>query len=55
MNPKFNYRMKRWQEQRWLLDVIVKVVGPEFDQGRLTYLTEPVGMDMAGDASQEIC
>ena len=43
--------MKRWQEQRWLLDAIVRVVGPEFDQGRLTYLTEPVGMDMAGDAN----
>ncbi|MCZ6615981.1 MAG: hypothetical protein O7B32_01540, partial [Thaumarchaeota archaeon] len=43
--------MKRWENQRWLLDAIVRVVGPEFDQGRLTYLTEPVGMDMAGDAN----
>ena len=51
MNPKFSYRMKRWENQRWLLDAIVRVVGPEFDQGRLTYLTEPVGMDMAGDAN----
>tara|TARA_A100001037_G_scaffold50914_1_gene42922 strand:- start:8498 stop:9739 length:1242 start_codon:yes stop_codon:yes gene_type:complete len=28
-------RTKRWREQRWLLDSVIKTVGPEWDQGRL--------------------
>ena len=25
-------RMKRWQEQRWILDSIIRTVGIEWDQ-----------------------
>jgi pimeloyl-ACP methyl ester carboxylesterase len=28
-------RTRRWQEQRWLLDIVVATVGPEWDQGRI--------------------
>lgn len=28
-------RTKRWREQRWLLDSVIKTTGPEWDQGRL--------------------
>ena len=28
-------RTKRWREQRWLLDSVIRTVGPEWDQGRL--------------------
>jgi len=28
-------RTKRWHEQRWLLDTVIKTIGPEWDQGRL--------------------
>jgi len=28
-------RTRRWREQRWLLDSVIKTVGPEWDQGRL--------------------
>lgn len=36
-------RMKRWQEQRWLLDAVVLTVGPDWDQGRLTGLSRACG------------
>ncbi len=29
-------RTKRWREQRWLLDSVIKTIGPEWDQGRLS-------------------
>ena len=28
-------RTRRWREQRWLLDSVIKTIGPEWDQGRL--------------------
>jgi pimeloyl-ACP methyl ester carboxylesterase len=28
-------RTSRWQEQRWILDAIIRTVGPEWDQGRI--------------------
>ena len=34
-NLRVENRTKRWREQRWLLDSIIKTVGPEWDQGRL--------------------
>lgn len=36
-------RMKRWQEQRWILDNIVKTVGVEWDQNRIGYTLGPCG------------
>ena len=32
-NLRVENRTKRWREQRWLLDSIIKTVGPEWDQG----------------------
>ncbi len=29
-------RTRRWREQRWLLDTVLKTIGPEWDQGRLS-------------------
>ncbi len=29
-------RTRRWREQRWLMDSVIKTVGPEWDQGRLS-------------------
>jgi dipeptidyl aminopeptidase/acylaminoacyl peptidase len=34
-NLRMENRTKRWREQRWLLDSVIKTVGPEWDQGRL--------------------
>lgn len=34
-NPRMENRTKRWREQRWLLDSVIKTIGPEWDQGRL--------------------
>ncbi len=42
INP-FNtqQRSTRFTDQRWLLDVVIDLVGPEWDQGRLEYLAAP--------------
>lgn len=29
-------RTRRWREQRWLLDSVIRTIGPEWDQGRLS-------------------
>ncbi|HEU0070865.1 MAG TPA: alpha/beta hydrolase [Alphaproteobacteria bacterium] len=36
-------RTKRWQEQRWVLDSIIKAIGPEWDQGRIASKSKPGG------------
>jgi dipeptidyl aminopeptidase/acylaminoacyl peptidase len=33
--PRMENRTRRWREQRWLLDTVLKTIGPEWDQGRL--------------------
>ena len=38
-------RDPRFADQRWLLDVVIGLVGPEWDQGRLQYLGAPVSAD----------
>ena len=38
----------RFRDQRWLLDVVIKVLGPEFDQSRLQYLSAPMTPDYKG-------
>jgi fermentation-respiration switch protein FrsA (DUF1100 family) len=44
-------RMRRWQEQRWLLDAIVQTVGIEWDQARIAYTLGPCGPDATADFS----
>ena len=42
-------RMKRWQEQRWILDNIIKTVGIEWDQARIAYTAGPCGPEATFD------
>src|SRR3984893_5015459 len=35
MTPTVERKLARWQDQRWLLDVVIASLGPEWDQGRL--------------------
>ncbi len=41
-------RVPRFREQRWLLDAVIKLVGPEWDQNRLHYLSAPMSPDYKG-------
>lgn len=36
---------RRWKEQRWLLDAVVKTVGVEWDQARLSSKSRPAGAE----------
>ena len=49
MSEKAHGRMKRWQEQRWILDAVIRTVGVEWDQGRLRYGAAPGGSLAAGE------
>jgi dienelactone hydrolase len=40
---------RRWVEQRWLLDNIIRTVGIDWDQPRSAYLAGPCGPEAAGD------
>lgn len=42
-------RVKRWQEQRWILDSIIKTVGIEWDQNRIGYTLGPCGPEATAD------
>jgi hypothetical protein len=37
MRAKTENRVRRWKEQRWLMDAIIQAVGVEWDQPRLGY------------------
>ena len=43
MSSNADGRMKRWQEQRWILDAVIRTVGIEWDQGRIGYGSAPGG------------
>lgn len=45
MASDVNTRMKRWEEQRWILDAVIRTVGVEWDQGRLGYMGAPGGAE----------
>jgi fermentation-respiration switch protein FrsA (DUF1100 family) len=49
MNAATQRKMKRWQEQRWLLDATVQTLGLEWDQARIAYTLGPCGPDATGD------
>src|SRR5262245_17367427 len=40
---------RRWEQQRWLLDAVIRTVGVDWDQGRSYYLQAPCGPDAAAD------
>ncbi len=41
-------RVERFRDQRWLLDKVIELVGPEFDQSRLQYYSAPMSPDHRG-------
>ncbi|HEY0811775.1 MAG TPA: alpha/beta fold hydrolase [Pseudonocardia sp.] len=41
-------RAARFSEQRWLVDAVLNVIGPEFDQNRLHYLSSPMTPEYRG-------
>ncbi len=41
-------RVERFRDQRWLIDKVVELAGPEFDQTRLHYYSAPMSPDWAG-------
>ena len=41
-------RVERFRDQRWLLDKIIEIAGPEFDQSRLQYYSAPMSPDYRG-------
>ena len=43
MSAKAENRVRRWKEQRWLLDAVVNQLGVEFDQARVAYTAGPAG------------
>lgn len=49
MEAAIERRMKRWQEQRWLLDVVIQTVGIEWDQRRIGYTLGPCGPEATPD------
>ena len=49
MEAAIERRMKRWQDQRWLLDVVIQTVGIEWDQRRIGYTLGPCGPEAAPD------
>ena len=42
-------RSSRWAGQRWLLDAVIGLVGPEWDQGRVAYYAAACGQDSQVD------
>jgi alpha-beta hydrolase superfamily lysophospholipase len=42
-------RVRRFEEQRWILDNIIQTVGVEWDQPRLNYMSAPGGVEAMGD------
>jgi dienelactone hydrolase len=49
MRAKTEQMVKRWKEQRWLMDSIIQAVGMEWDQPRLGYTMYPAGPDAVAD------
>ncbi len=42
-------RVKRFEEQRWLLDNVIRANGPDWDQPRTIYLNAPCGVEANAD------
>ncbi len=36
MRSKTERQIRRWQDQRWVIDNIIRLYGPDWDQGRST-------------------
>jgi dienelactone hydrolase len=42
-------QVRRWKEQRWIIDNIIQANGPDWDQPRTKYLNFPCGMEASAD------
>jgi dienelactone hydrolase len=42
-------RVKRWEEQRWLIDNIIRANGIDWDQPRSMYISAPCGVEAGAD------
>ena len=49
MRAETERKVKRWKDQRWLIDTAIQTVGMEWDQPRLNYTMYPAGPDAIGD------
>ncbi|HXQ52349.1 MAG TPA: alpha/beta hydrolase [Stellaceae bacterium] len=49
MRAKTEERVKRWNDQRWVIDSVIQAIGMEWDQPRLAYTLYPCGPDAMGD------
>ena len=49
MRAKTEQRVKRWKDQRWVIDSVIQAIGMEWDQPRLGYTLYPCGPDGIGD------
>ena len=49
MRAKTEQRVKRWNDQRWVIDSVIQAIGMEWDQPRLAYTMYPCGPDAIGD------
>lgn len=49
MRARTEQRVKRWNDQRWVIDSVIQAVGVEWDQPRLAYTLYPCGPDGTGD------
>ncbi len=49
MRASTERKMKRWREQRWILDQVIKVSGLDFDQGRSGKMLRNCGPGIAGE------
>jgi len=49
MRSKTEHRVRRWNDQRWLIDSVIQAIGMEWDQPRLGYTMYPAGPDAVAD------
>lgn len=49
MRPETERKMKRWREQRWVLDQVIQTRGLDWDQGRTNKILRNCGPGAAGD------
>ena len=48
-NPKGDPQVRRWSEQRWLIDNVIRANGVDWDQPRTMYLNAPCGFEANAD------
>jgi len=52
MRVETERKMRRWREQRWLLDQVIQTRGFDWDQGRSSKILRNCGPGVAGDLNE---